>query len=929
MSPTADGGGGDAEDDTTQAPWHALPVERVLDRLDTDRDGLTAAEARARLDTHGPNELVETDSVSPLRIFLDQFRDFLIYLLVVAALLALGVGILPGYEPHYADATLIFLILLANGLFGFVQDYQAERSIAALRDLSSPEATVVRDGDTATVDATAVVPGDVLLLEQGDAVPADARLVEAASLDADESALTGESTSVSKSVEPVDADTPLAERTDMVYMNSSVVRGRGRAVVTRTGMDTEVGHIATQIQQAPDEPTPFQAEIDHLGRQIGYGVLALIAVVAAVQFALTAASPLTILLVGVTLAVAAVPEGLPAVVTFTLALGSRRLVDRNALVRRLPVVESLGSVDIILTDKTGTLTENRMTVTRIYAAGETYERGATDGGNESESESENENEAEGATPTLRTASPNGDAIPDSTDPVLRCGAICNNAEPAPDAADGYRGDPTEIALRIAAENAGIDASHERLREIPFSSERKRMTVLVDGDSLTAYTKGAPEVVLERCDRVLEDGDLMPLTDAKRASILDTNRAFAGDALRVLGFASKAVTDPDATDDDIERGMIFLGLQGMLDPAREEVPGAVADCRQAGIRVVMVTGDNVETARAIGADVGFDPTGALTGQAIEQQSADDLRRTVEDVDVFARANPGHKVAILRALQANGHNVAMTGDGVNDAPALRTADVGIAMGQRGTDVAKQASDMILQDDNFATIRDAIAEGRGIFDNIRKFVNYLLSANAGEVLVVFLGVLVGTALFPTLFAERAEALVLTPVMLLWINLVTDGLPALALGADPKAEGVLDRPPRPAGEPVIDRRLLASIAAIGVIMTGTGLGLFFYGLATTASLLRAQTLLFTFLVVVEVIRIQVIRSRYDLSILSNPWLLVAIGVTLLLQLLVLYTPLSTVFDVRPLSLGEWGWIAVAFVGFLALNLGLRDLLDRRFRGV
>jgi len=898
--------------------WHALSVEETVERLETDATGLDADEARDRLDAYGPNEIAASDEVSPLRILLAQFQDFLIYLLLLAAALSLGIGLLPGYDPHYADAALIFLILLANGVFGFVQDYQAEKSIAALRELSSPEATVLRDGDPAVVDATAVVPGDVLVLEAGDAVPADARLVETTELQTDESALTGESTGVAKSVESVDTETPLAERTDMVYMNTSAINGRGRAVVVRTGMDTEVGSIATQIRSAPDDPTPFQAEVDRLGKQIGYGVVALILLVAAVQFALTAASPLTVLLVGVTLAVAAVPEGLPAVVTFTLALGSRRLVERNALVRRLPVVESLGSVDTILTDKTGTLTENRMTVTRLYAGGEAYALDTT-------AEADGAAAADGAdAESALTDGALADADADAVAPVLRCGAICNNATRAAESEGTFRGDPTEIALLTAAADAGIDPEVERVREIPFSSDRGRMTVLVDGDPLTAYTKGAPEEVLDRCDRVLEDGTVSRLTDETREAILAATESFAGDALRVLGFASKTVDDADASDDDIESGMVFLGLQGMLDPAREEVPGAVADCRDAGIRVVMVTGDNVETAKAIGADVGFDPTGALTGREVGSLSDEALGRTVEEVEVFARVNPDHKVRILRALQGNDHTVAMTGDGVNDAPALRTADVGIAMGERGTDVAKGASDMILQDDNFATIRDAIAEGRGVFDNIRKFVNYLLSANAGEVLVVFLGVLVGTALFPGLFAEQAEALVLTPVMLLWINLVTDGLPALALGADPKAEGVLDRPPRPPDESVIDRRTMASIAAIGVVMTATGLALFFYGLATTADLMRAQTLLFTFLVVVEVVRIQVIRSRYDLSLRSNPWLVGAIATTLLLQLLVLYTPLNDLFAVQSLPLGAWGPIAAAFAGFLALNLGVRELLDR-----
>ncbi|MFB6352509.1 MAG: cation-translocating P-type ATPase, partial [Halobacteriales archaeon] len=612
------------------------------------------------------------------------------------------------------------------------------------------------------------------------------------------------------------------------------------------------------------------------------------------------------LLVGATLAVAAVPEGLPAVVTLTLALGSRRMADRNALVRRLPVVESLGSVDVIVTDKTGTLTENQMTVRRLSFGGTTYTVTGAGTGTEGEFRQD------------------GSAVdPAVLEPLLRCGAVCNNAELGSEPGAFY-GDPTEVAVLVSAAKAGVDRDHDRLRELPFSSARKRMTVVVDEEPPRAYMKGAPEEVLDRCDHVLVDGEVEPLTDEHREAVLERNRVFGEDALRVLGFATKPVDDPEADESAIETGLTFLGLQGMLDPPRAEVDRAVADCRDAGIRVVMVTGDNVETARAIGREVGFDPQGAMTGQDIEGQPAAALRETVEAVDIFARAAPEHKVRILDALQANGHTVAMTGDGVNDAPALRSADVGIAMGIRGTDVAQQAADMVLQDDNFVTIRDAVAEGRGIFDNIRKFVNYLLSANAGEVLVVFLGVLIGTALFPSLFAGHAEALVLTPVMLLWINLVTDGLPALALGVDPKASGILDRPPRGSDEPVIDRRMLASIGAIGAIMTVTGLALFFHGLLATESLVHAQTVLFTFLVVVEVVRIQVIRRRYRLSLRSNRWLLAAIGVTVGLQLLVLYTPANRWFEVVPLDAAAWTWIAAGFVAFLGLNLAVSWSLDR-----
>ena len=891
------------------ADWHAAPIEAVYDRLETDESGLSSDAAAARRDEHGPNEIRESETVSPLAIFVSQFQNVLVYLLFVAAGLSVAVGFLPGQEPHYVDAALIVAILLGNGVFGFFQDYRAEQSMAKLRELSAPDATVLRDGEKHTVPASELVPGDVVVIEQGDAIPADARLVEATNLETNESALTGESATVAKATGELDPDTPLAERTNTVYMNTNAVKGRGRAVVVGTGMETEVGAIATQIQEAEKSETPFQAEVDALGRRIGTGVLALIGLVVAVQFLFTAANPIVILLTAVTLAVAAVPEGLPAVVTLTLALGSQRMVERNALVRRLPVVESLGSVDVILTDKTGTLTESQMTVTRIAHDGETFE--VTGTGLEPDGEFRQ----------------NGSAVDAATvAPILRCGVACNNAEPAPDDEDTeYYGDPTEVALLVAAAKAGISADGKRLREVPFSSERKRMSVVVDEEGgPTVYSKGAPSTLLERCDTVLEGGEAVELTDERRAAIRERTDEFAGDALRVLGFARKQGVDPDASEEDLETGLTFLGLQGMIDPPRSEVPDAVADCRDAGIRVVMVTGDNLATAKAIGAQIGFDPAGALTGQEVEAMSDEELQDAVEEVEVFARAAPEHKVRVLKALQANGHDVAMTGDGVNDAPGLRNADVGIAMGQRGTDVTREASDMVLRDDNFATIRDAIAEGRAIFDNIRKFVNLLLSANTAEVLLVFLGVLVGSTLFPDRFAANAEALILTPVMLLWINLVTDGLPALALGVDPKAPDVLDRAPRPAGESVIDRRLVLSVLTIGATVTVAGLALFFDALVAFESLVRAQTVLFTFIVVAEMGIIQVIRRRFGQSLLSNRWLVAAVAGSLALQLLVLYTPLSDLFDVVAPGQASWLRVGVAVVAVLAVNYLLSLVLDR-----
>lgn len=833
----------------------------------------------------------------------------MIYLLILAALVSLGVGFFPGHEPEYVDAVLIFLILLGNGIFGFIQDYKAEKSIEALKDLSSPDATVLRDGNKVTVDSKDVVPGDIVFIEQGDAIPADCRLISSSSLETDESALTGESTQVSKEAGVLDDDTALAERTNMLYMNTTAVKGRGRAVVVGTGMDTQVGDIATQLSEADDKSTPFQDEVDRMGKQIGYMIIGIIALVAVIQTLLTGSDLISVFLVAVSLAVAAVPEGLPAVVTLTLALGSKKLLEKNALVRRLPVVESLGSVDVIVSDKTGTLTEDRMTVRKILTHDQVYD---VTGGATGEGAFHDMNDTEVNTERLES--------------VLRCGYICNNAEETSgDADEAYMGDPTEVAVLVSAKKAGVTPTPERLREIPFSSERKRMTVIVDEDSdPTAYMKGAPEYVLERCDTILVDGEEVELTDERREEVLQHNTEFAEHALRVLGFARKPVDDPEAEEDEIESGMTFVGLQGMIDPPREEVKQAVEDCRSAGIRVIMATGDNVTTAKAVGEEVGFSPEGALTGNEVEEMSDEELQQAVQDVEVFARVSPEHKVRILKALQANGHRVAMTGDGVNDAPALKNSDVGVSMGVRGTDVAQQASDMILQDDNFVTIRDAISEGRGIFDNIRKFVAYLLSYNAGEVMLVFFGTLLGSLLYPGVFQGKGGALVLTPVMLLWINLVTDGLPALALGVDPKVPGIMEREPRDKDEPVINKRMLTMIVGIGVAMTLTLLPLYFLNIDDLA---LAQTHIFTALVMFEMVGIQAIRRIFGAKLWSNHWLWISIVAATALQLTVLYTPLAGFFGVVPLPMLEWIEIGVALGVFFVLVEILLKIEDWMFQ--
>jgi Ca2+-transporting ATPase len=888
--------------------WHALSTEEALEAVDSRSAGLSTEEARHRLERHGKNELREEAGTTWHRLLLAQFRDPLVYLLAVAFVLSLGVGFLPGGEPNYVEAGFIALIVLANGLFGFVQDYQATRAIEALRDLASPDATVCRDGDREVVDATAVVPGDVIALGEGDAVPADARVLESHGLRTDEAPLTGESAPVSKATDPLDAETPLAERQNVLYKGTAVVSGRGLAVVVETGMDTAVGDIATELEGPRRGDSPFEEQVERLGRQLGAIVVGLIVLTVGVQFLFTATDPVTILLIGITLAVAGVPEGLPAVVTFTLALGAREMVDRNAIVRRLPVVESLGSVDVILTDKTGTLTEEEMTVARLWAGDTDHEVPAADGG--------------------ETSADSGDVVVPEEDPALegliRCGGACTAVERA---ADGtYDGDPTEVAIRRFADESGVDLPEDVVREIQFTSERKRMTVVCGGDPPVAYVKGAPETILERCDREALDGTEQDLTEERRETLRERASELASDGLRVLAFATGTVPDPDADPDAVESDLCFLGFQGLRDPPRPEVADAIADCKHAGVRPIMATGDTLETAVAIAEAVGIDPGGAMTGAEVADQSDEELRETVESVDVFARVEPAQKARLLQALQANGHTVAVTGDGVNDAPALSQADVGVAMGQRGTDVARQAADVVLRDDNFATIRDAIEQGRGIFENVRKFVNYLVSTNTGEVLVVFLGVLVAQLAFPGLFDGSTEALVLTPILILWINVIADTLPALALGADPSAAGLMDRPPRPPDEGVINRRVLASIISIATLLAVVGVALFVYGLDRTGSIRHAQTLLFTFVIVGELVRIQIVRSRYGLSPWSNPWLIGAVSLSLGLHLAVLYTPLAGFFGVVPLTLGEWGWVGVAFVAFLVANLLAATALDRLY---
>ncbi|EMA09881.1 Ca2+-transporting ATPase [Haloarcula vallismortis] len=855
---------------------HTQSTADVLSGLDSESDGLLASEARTRRERYGENEITQGSERTPLDIAVAQFDSALIWVLVAAAILSVWAG-------HAVDAVLIAVIVIGNGLFGFVQDYRAEGTLESLRELTAPTATVRRDGQSVDVDATELVPGDVVELESGDVVPADGRLIDCQSLEVDEAALTGESTPVAKGTGPVGADTPLAERESMVYKGTNVTRGSAVAVITTTGMDTEVGSIARQLAGTEETDTPLQAELDTLGRTLGVGVIGLAALVIPL-LVLQGTEPVQAALTAISLAVAAVPEGLPAVVTLTLALGVRTMADENALVRRLPAVEALGSVDVICTDKTGTLTEGRMSVSRLWV---------TDA-------------------VVDTAEIDGATLPDRVATVLRAGTLCNDATLE-------EGDPTERAIVMAADEAGIDVKrlreqNPRTDEIPFSSERKWMGTVHDD---TVYVKGAPEVILSKCDRVLTESGPTDLTPDGARQIRDQVRAFADDALRVLAVAytedADVVERDDTTGqaDDVSDDLLFAGLVGMIDPAREEVADAIAATERAGVGVKMVTGDNVRTAAAIAGELGIGQR-VMEGRDVEGCSEDALRDRVASVDVFARTSPEHKVRILRALQANGHTVAMTGDGVNDAPALKNADIGVAMGVRGTDVAKQASDVILLDDNYATIERAIERGRAIFDNVWKFVGYLLSANVAEVAIVFIASLFGY-------------LVLPAVQLLWINLLTDGLPALAIGADPKGDDVMQRPPRDSARGIIDREMLALIGGTGVISTTVMLGLLLVTLADTATVTPyAMTMVFTGFVFLEFEKLHVIRWLRETPPLSNRWLSSAVCGSILLQLAALYTPLNTYFGTVPLGLADWGLIGAVLLLALPLYLAVASGVKR-----
>jgi P-type Ca2+ transporter type 2C len=882
----------DARTPPATEAWYSLEVKDAAARLETSLpSGLSQEEAVRRLAQYGPNELETAGAVAPWRLLIEQFRNVLIMILLAAV----GLSVILG---HATEAIVITAIVLLAALLGFVQEYRAERAIEALGRMAAPTATVLRDGEEVDVPARELVPGDVMLLHAGDRAPADGRLDEAVNLQVEESALTGESLPVEKQIAALDGDggRPLGDHTNMVYSGTAVTYGRGRAVVVATGMQTEFGGIARMLETIERGKTPLQLSLDRVAMLLARA--ALVVVLLVVSLGLVRGEPLLdMLLFGVALAVAVVPEALPAVITISLTLAAQKMVRRNALVRRLPAIETLGSVTVICSDKTGTLTRDEMTVRKIFAGGELAE--VSGAGYQPEGEfSRDGSRAEPPAAVLD---------------ALRAATLASDAQLVQAEAEGQwlvRGDPTEGALLVAATKAGLERAQleqrfPRVHEIPFTSESKRMTTLhATPDGTVAYMKGAPEVVLASCR----------LEPDERAALLARARELAGEALRVIAVAWRA----DATPENAERDLTFLGLIGMIDPPRAEAKPAVDKCRAAGIKPVMITGDHPLTAQAIARELGILTDGrAVTGAELETMGDAELEREAERIQVYARVSPTHKLRVVEALQRHGHTVAMTGDGVNDAPALKKADIGVAMGITGTDVAKESAAMTLTDDNFASIVSAVEAGRGVFANIKKYLMYLLAANLGEI-----GLLLGASVL-------GKPLPLSAVQILYVNLATDGLPALALSVDPAEPDLMRRSPRSRKTGIFTRPVLTLIGVGGAWSALVTLVLFAGALAAGRTLAEAMTMTFATLVLIEFFKAYSFRSDRN-SVLERPfanrWLNLAILWELALVMLVVNLPVfQDAFDTRPLSLGTWLIVAgSAFTIVPVLELAKRAVRRR-----
>lgn len=890
--------------------WPKLAALETAALLGSDpAQGLTHREAESRMKKYGPNQLREAKQASLLLVFLSQFKDMMVGILIVATIISFFLG-------EYLDAIAILAIMFLNGILGFVQEVRAERSLQALKSLASPMTKVVREGKQKIIPASQLVPGDLVLLEAGDRVPADLRLIQANRLEVEESALTGESVPVSKTdkslMTAASADQiPLGDQTNMAFMGTLVSGGTGKGVVVKTGMITEIGKIAHLINEAEQSTTPLQHRLEQMGKILIVVAVCLTAVViwAGVMHG---HDLMTMFLAGVSLAVAAIPEGLPAIVTIALALGVQRMIKRNALVRKLPSVETLGCASVICSDKTGTLTQNKMTVTQASIGGVRYDVTGS-----------------GYDPTGQILVENKPVDPAKNEALrllLHIAERCNNAQlvreeqkqrkmlvlTSSQESWSIMGDPTEGALLVLAAKglAGMKrpsaGQAARIDELPFDSDRKMMSVVdcSPDKKLTLYTKGATEALLARCSKIHWRGELQPLTSQLREQVLFHAEQMAKQALRVLGFAYKPLTGykPGMAALQLENDLIFVGMAGMIDPPRAEVKDAIYQCRQAGIKTVMITGDHKITAEAIGRQIGLltHEGGVLEGRDLSQMSDEELCRSVEKASVYARVSPEHKLRIVRALQQNGHVVAMTGDGVNDAPAIKLADIGIAMGITGTDVTKEASDLILRDDNFSTIVSSVEEGRNIYDNIRKFIRYLLASNVGEILVMFFAMLMGLPL------------PLVPIQILWVNLVTDGLPAMALGVDTAESNIMQQHPRKKTENIFGRGLGWKIISRGFLIGAMTLAAFWLTLhENPADLVHAQTVSFATLVLAQLIHVFDCRSErsvFHRNPFGNMYLIWAVLSSLVLMVGVIYLePLQAIFTTTDLSFRDWALVFVA----------------------
>ena len=882
--------------------WHSKKPEEVLSELRADPNGLSREEAERRLKEFGYNELKEKKKVTPLQIFLRQFKDIFVIMLLIATAISFLIG-------ETVDALTIAVIVILNSIVGFVQEYRSEKAMEAMKKLTAPKARIMRDGSEAMIAAREIVPGDIVLLEAGDRVPADGRLLEVVDLKADEAVLTGESTDVTKDLSVVKEETSVADRRNSVFMATHMTYGRGKAVITSTGMNTEFGKIAEMVQTMETEETPLKQKLERFAKKLGIIIVALCAVIfilelyeifvlGIVQTADALGNIIDAFETSIALAVSAVPEGLPAVVTVSLALGARELAKRKAIIRKLSSAETLGATTVICSDKTGTLTKGEMTVRKIYVNGKTID--VTGAGYESKGE----------------FLVDGNSISLKENPqlelMLRANTLNANAY-----YDGTRviGDTTEGALIVAAAKAGIakkdtEEVYPRVHEVPFTSERKRMTTAhkTPEGKLVAYVKGAPEMILERSTYVSKDGKVKRFTAEEKKEILAINERMANDALRVLGTAYKDLPADAAEkfdDEDYESNLVFLGLSGMIDPPRDEAKEANDRCREAGIKTVMITGDHKLTAVAIAKELDMlHSDKVLTGAELDKLSDEEFENIVGEVSVYARVSPEHKLRIVKALKKKGEIVAMTGDGVNDAPALKQADIGVAMGITGTDVTREAADMVLADDNFATIVNAVEGGRSIYDNIRKFSFFLLRSNFDELLVI------GS------FALLGLELPLTAGMILWINLVTDGGPALALTMDPPEGDVMKRPPRDPKEGILHGRIASILATFITQFIGTGLVFYvsFYVLGRPIE--EARAMAFVQATLQELVIVWNCRSEkrnaFKVGFKSNKFLLVAVLVSAILTVIIPYTYL---FGTAPLDLIDWLVILpFSFSGFLIL---------------